>query len=86
VNADEVAVPRAVVGELVGGAGGRGDDVAGPGVELSVIELEGEMAFVDDPGLVVGPTVQPGAVPGRAVVEDQRDARLLFGPSMRAMV
>ena len=73
VDADELRAAGAVVGELVRHAGRHDHDVARTGGEALVSGLEAEGSLDDDPGLVVGVTVQPRAVAGLAVVEDQRD-------------
>src|SRR6185312_17036506 len=54
---------------------GRDDhDVAGAGGQPLLAGPEGEVACDDDPGLVVGVAMQPWAVPGLALVENERDA------------
>jgi hypothetical protein len=73
VDADESGASGAVVGELVRHAGWGDHDVAGSDGDAFVAELEGEVAFLGDPGLVVGVAVESRAVAGVAVVEDQRD-------------
>ena len=73
MDADELRAAGAVVGELVRHAGRHDHDVARTGGEAFVSGLEAEGPFDDDPGLVVGVAVQPRAVAGLAVVEDQRD-------------
>jgi hypothetical protein len=57
VDADELRRSWAVVGELVRYAGWGDDDVAGSCVVIRVAKLEGEVSFLDDPGLVVGVSV-----------------------------
>jgi hypothetical protein len=46
---------------------------------LVLVELEREVAFVDDPGFVVGVAVQSRPLPELAVVEDERDRGAVLG-------
>src|SRR5438477_5440727 len=64
VDADELAAAWSVVDEFVRHVRWGDDDVAWPDCEALVAELEGEVAFLDDPGLVVGVAVQARAVAG----------------------
>jgi hypothetical protein len=50
-----------------------------PDGDALVCQLEGEVAFLDDPRFVVGVAVQPWAVAGFAVVEDERDRGAVIG-------
>jgi hypothetical protein len=59
---------------------GRDDhDVARTDLVALLAGLERDLSFDDDPGFVVGVAVQPRAVPGVAVVEDQADGRSVIG-------
>jgi hypothetical protein len=62
-----------VLVNLCGVFGWGDDDVAWSGADLLVSELEGERAFLDDPGFVVGLAVEAWSLAGVAVVEDERD-------------
>lgn len=64
-----------MVGELVWYARRGDDDVAWAGVDAILTELERDISFLYDPCFVVGVAVRPGALPGFAVVKDQRDCR-----------
>src|SRR6185312_285997 len=64
VDAHQLRGAGPVVREPVRGVGGNDHDVAWPGGETLVPCLEREVACDDDPRLVVGVTMEPGAVPG----------------------
>jgi len=79
VDAHEVRLSGAVVGELVRRVGWDDHDVAGVRIDSFLTGLEGEVPLDDDPGLVVGVLVQPRPLAGLGVVEDQRDGGSVVG-------
>ena len=64
VDADELGVAGAIVGELVRYPSRDDHDVAGTARDLLLLVLEGEVTLLHDPGLVVGMAVQSRALPG----------------------
>jgi hypothetical protein len=73
MDANELGAARAVVGELVRRPGRDDHDVSSGCIKFLVAGVEGEVSFEDDPRLVVGVAVQPGAVTGIPLVEDERN-------------
>src|SRR6266540_2188880 len=79
VDADELRAAGSVARELGRHVGWCDNDVAGTDRHLFPVELEGEVAFLDDPGLVIRMAVKAGAVAWVAVVEDERDGGAVVG-------
>src|ERR1700677_1446825 len=71
VDADEVGLLGATVGELVWRVRWDDHDVPGSGLELLIAGLEREVAVDHYPRLVVGVLVQPGPLTRVWVIEDQ---------------
>jgi transposase len=71
VDAHQFGATGTIVCELVRHFRRDDHDVAGTERPAFLAALEGEMSLLHDPGLVVGVAMQPRALPGIALVEDQ---------------
>ncbi|OJU92730.1 MAG: hypothetical protein BGO06_04850 [Shinella sp. 65-6] len=89
MDGDDLQPPGSHIGEAMGNVGGADDDIPGAAVHSLFADRELRFAFLDDPGLGVGMTVQFGTASGLDIDKEKRNRAsdlAAFQPNGAALV